>query len=121
MASQLFTVVPDDRFIVLQLQVPSLDGEACQELQNVLLAQIDQRDVPVILDLSRAKFLPSMAIGELVQIKRRLDEHGRAIFLTGLVPNIRRALELSNLHKILPIARTMQEASAAMSQPQSPR
>jgi anti-anti-sigma factor len=120
MPSQLFSVVPDDRFIVLQLQVPNLDSEACEALQNLLSAQVEERDLPVIIDLARAKFLPSMAIGELVQIKRRLDEHGRAMFLTGLSPNIRRALELSKLQTVLPIADTLRQASASL-QNQMPR
>jgi anti-anti-sigma factor len=100
MPSQLFTVIPDDRYVVLQLQVTSMDIDACDELQALIAEQLETRVVPVVLDLSRAKFLPSLAIGALVNVKKRLDAAGSDLTIVGLGANIRRAMELSNLHRI---------------------
>ena len=109
MPSQLFSVIPNERYIVLQLQVPNLDADACDELQATLSAELESRNCPVVIDLARAKFLPSLALGLLVNLKRKLDERNSHMVITGLAPNIRRALSLSSLDRVFHLADSMDQ------------
>lgn len=111
MPSQLFTIVPDERYIVLQLQVLSMDVEACDAMHALLDEQIEQKCRPVILDLSRARFLPSLALGALVDSKKKMDAHGTRLVLVGLSPNIRKAMATASLDHVFAMADTLQDAA----------
>lgn len=111
MSSQRFVVVPDDRYIVLQLQSANMDVEACDEMHCLLDEHVAKRDASVILDLTHAKFLPSLAIGALVNAKKRLDSAGRSLTIVGLAANIRRALELSALDKVFHLVERLEQAT----------
>lgn len=115
MPLQLFAVVPDRRYIVLQLQVPTMDDEACEELRALLDEQMEMSSRPVILDLSRARFLPSLALGALVEQKKKLESGGNPLTIAGLSPNIRRALAISHLDSMFMLSDTLQAAVAAQS------
>lgn len=111
MPSQLFAVVPDERYIVLQLQVPSMDVESCDALHALLEEQMEQSTRPVILDLSRAKFLPSLALGALVNVKKKLETKGSRLIIAGLSDNIRRAMNVSHLDEVFAMASTLHDAA----------
>ncbi len=111
--SQLFTVVPDVQSIVLQLQVPNMDFDACREMESLLTCEIERRKAPVVIDLSRARFLPSLALGSLLNVKRKLDETGTAMVIVGLSENIRRALDITHLDRVFTIADNVQSVTHA--------
>lgn len=117
MPSQLFAVVPDKRYIVLQLQVSTMDMDACNELQNLMEEQLDIGVRPVILDLTRAKFLPSLALGAMVEQKRRLDAVGSHLTIVGLAPNIRKAMSISHLDHVFVLVDNLQTAVTAQAAP----
>ncbi len=117
MPSQLLCVLPDARAIVIQLQVPCMDVDACEELQMLLDEQLElYRCRPVVLDLSRARFLPSMAIGSLLAARKRLAECGSELTLVGLSENIQRALEVAHLQRGFHIVEDLQQAIAQTGQ-----
>ena len=113
MPSQLISVVPDPRYIVLQLQIPCMDVDACEEMEMLLREQIEAGCRPVILDLTRAKFLPSMAIGSLVAARKRLAECGTHLTIVGLAPSIQRALDIARLTATFSLADSLEEAVAS--------
>ena len=113
MSVQLFAVIPDARYIVLQLKVPNMDVEACNQMQALLKEQLDTHSGrPVILDLTCAKFLPSLAIGALVNLKKDLSECASELTIAGLMPNIRKALELSRLDRVFRLVDHLEQAVA---------
>ena len=71
--------------------------------------ELESRNCPVVIDLARAKFLPSLALGLLVNLKRKLDERNSHMVITGLAPNIRRALSLSSLDRVFHLADSMDQ------------
>ena len=110
MPFQHFSIVPDERFIVLQLQDANMNSDACDEMHVLIKEELKAAFRPVILDMRRAKFLPSLAIGALISIKRKLDESGSPLTLVGLSSNIRMALEVSHLEKLFHIVNTLEDA-----------
>ena len=111
MSVQLFAVIPDTRFIVLQLKVPNMDVEACNQMQVLLKEHLETHGgLPVILDLTHAKFLPSLAIGALVSMKKDISECASELTIAGLMPNIRRALELSHLDRVFRLVDHLEQA-----------
>ena len=75
------------------------------------LADADVRDI--VLDLSEATFLDSMALGVILAAKKRLGEEDGHLELVVPTPEIRRIFEITMLDRIFDLHESQEEATRA--------
>ena len=88
-----------------------LDAYAAPELEALLEAANGKR---LVVDLGRASFLDSTALGIVVKAVREVSERGgeaRVVLPSGTA---RRIFELTTLDRVLPIAPNRAEAVSAL-------
>src|SRR5262245_48852051 len=78
-----------------------LEGTTCDELQReVLSAAAQQSKLPMLLDLTEVKYVPSLGLGTLVMLNRRLKDNGQRFVLVGVQSDVRAVLALTRLDKL---------------------
>jgi anti-anti-sigma factor len=97
------TTTGDDNRIVVRIDIASVDSAACDELAEAVRRELARRPRDVVIDCSRIRFLPSLAIGALLGLRREVCEGTHALVLAGLCDHIRKALLLSRLDKVFPM------------------
>lgn len=106
-------ILPHDEVLLVAVQRRSLDEASTRELvEEVLLATAQRPAVPVVLDMSRVKFAPSVALGSLVQLHRDLSLDGRRIALIHLDRRVREVLRVTQLDKFLEIHSSVERVVA---------
>jgi anti-sigma B factor antagonist len=92
----------------------SVDGDvdlySAPELRERLF-ELSEEDVSrIVLDLSRATFLDSMALGVLLGAKKRLVATGGDLELVVATPDVRRIFEITMLNRIFVVHESREEA-----------
>ena len=103
MAAVAITSASDDDRILVRIDQASLDSAACDELAAAVRGELALRPRDVVIDCSRIKFLPSLAIGALIGLRREVCQGMHELILAGLCDHIRKALLLSRLDKVFPM------------------
>ncbi len=103
MAGTAITTTADDNRIMVRIDMASVDSAACDELAAAVRSELALRARDVVIDCTRIKFLPSLAIGALVALRREVCEGSHELILAGLCDHIRKALLLSHLDKVFPM------------------
>ena len=97
-------VQPHEQALLLVVQKRSLDDDSARELmEEVLTAAAARPDVPVVLDLGRVRFAPSVVLGSLVQLSRNLRLDRRRLALIGLEGRVRDTFRVTRLDQLLEI------------------
>jgi anti-sigma B factor antagonist len=90
---------------------PTLDEATIQRMQvEVAAAAAQHSALPVILDMSNVSFIPSTGLGALVSLMRSIKKEGRRFILVGLQPEVRTALAVTHLDKLLEIHPRFEDA-----------
>jgi len=98
------TVVPHDKCVLLAVQKSSLDEMAAEKLMDEVQTEAaNAGGKPVVLDLSRVRFAPSVALGTLVKLTRSFQLDGRRLVLVGVDPRVRGAMQVTRLEDLLEI------------------
>jgi anti-anti-sigma factor len=109
--SEQITVTEKDGTIFVTAAVRALDEGAAQMLLEKVQAAAERSPLlPVILDLSDVEVMPSMAIGALVTIWRKLQANHQRLLLAGAQVAVRHTLTLCRLDKLFEFCDT--EAAA---------
>lgn len=103
MAAVAITSTSDDGQILVRIDQASVDSAACDELVVAVRGELSRRPRDVVIDCSRIKFLPSLAIGALIGLRREVCQGMHELILAGLCDHIRKALLLSQLDKVFPM------------------
>jgi anti-anti-sigma factor len=75
----------------------------------------------LVLELDQIRLLTSRLVAQLVQLHRRIEEHGGAMRLCGLSPHNRQVLRTCRLeHRLMPY-QDRQEAVMGCERPSRPR
>ena len=89
---------PDWLFVRLRPDHDQLDGIA-DRLWKLLNQQFIHR---LVLEMDEVDFLPSLLMGQLVMLHKRVLQHDGALRLCGLTPQCAEALHLCRLDQALP-------------------
>ena len=89
---------PDWLFVRLRPDREHLDGIA-DRLWTLLNQQFIHR---LVLEMDEVEFLPSLLMGQLVMLHKRVLQHEGALRLCGLSPQCSEALHLCRLDQALP-------------------
>lgn len=107
------TTTGDDNRILVRIDLASVDSTACDELAAAVRDQLTRRPRDVVIDCSRIKFLPSLAIGALIALRREVCQASHELILAGLCDHIRKALLLSHLDKVFPMTEGVPSVAVA--------
>jgi anti-anti-sigma factor len=100
----VLTVVPHDKALVLEVTRRALDETSTRELvDEVMLAASQRTGVPIVIDLHRVNFAPSVALGALVQLSKSFKLDQRRIALIGVQDRIQNAIRVTQLYKVLEV------------------
>lgn len=104
MASAVISLTADENRMIVRIDGTTVDAACCDELTYLIRQGLQQRPRDVLIDCSRIKFLPSLAIGSLVALRREVGQTHHEMTLSGLSEHIRQALELCHLDKVFPLS-----------------
>lgn len=116
MSDELVTEVQaHDQVLLIAVHKRYLDADSTQQLvDDVLTAAGRTLRVPIVLDLSRVRFAPSLALGSLAQLGKSFKFDRRRIALIGLDRRIFEAIRVTQLHQILEIHDTLEQVIATL-------
>jgi anti-sigma B factor antagonist len=80
-----------------------LDLATCPQLQAVLVEVVDRGCHQLIVDLEWVSFMDCAGIGVLVDVRRRVHEHGGSLKLVRPRPLVWRVLALTGMTTVFPI------------------
>src|SRR5687767_7307215 len=93
-----------DDVIVIRLQVKDLDEAHTKAVHaDVNAAAEASPGLPVVLDLSSVKFLPSITLGAMVRLGQTFRARNQRLLLAGLQPGIRQVLTITKLDRMFEI------------------
>ena len=98
-------------FLLARPQCAELDEQHTSDMQKkVQEAAEEVSELPVILDLSEVRFLPSLSIGALVSLFQHSKQRQQRFILVGLQTEVRQTLAVCRLDKLFEIYDTVDTA-----------
>ena len=101
--------------VIIRLQ-GRLDQSGCDILAQVIDRHASKQ-AHIVLDMRDVDYLSSSTIGLLVQIARDTPPAELRLALAAVQPHVRESIEISNLKKLLPIYKSVEEALPAVATP----
>ncbi len=101
--------------VIIRLQ-GRLDQSGCDILAQVIDRHASKQ-AHIVLDMRDVDYLSSSTIGLLVQIARDTPPAELRLALAAVQPHVRESIELSNLKKLFPIYKSIEEALPAVASP----
>ena len=114
MSDELVTEIQaHDQVLLVAVHKRSLDEASTRQLvDDVLTAAGRTPRVPIVLDLSRVRFAPSVALGSLAQLGKSFRLDRRRIALIGVDRRIVETIRVTQLHQVLEIHDTLEQVIA---------
>src|SRR5947207_13640341 len=104
MSDAVTEVRPHQQVLLIAVQKGSLDDASTRQLtDDVLGAAAQTPRLPIVLDMSRVRFAPSVALGALAQMTKSFKLDGRRLALIGVSPNVMGSIRVTNLDALLEI------------------
>ncbi len=95
------SIEPHAEVVWAKVQRSDLDDAALTQLQaDVSAAAAQQPKLPVLLDLSQVRFIPSLGLGTLVMLMRNLKKANQRLLLVGVQPDVRTVFAITRLDKL---------------------
>ncbi len=97
-----------------EVAIYQLKGKLSLETVASFLPKIREESAPhLVLDMSGVNFLDSAGVGALVSLFVSRRNHGKTFALAALAPQATAVVTVAGLQKLLPIAKTVDEALAS--------
>lgn len=108
-------VAPHERVLHIRILKRAMD-DTCAEtvLTDVEAAAEATPDKPIILDMTQVTFAPSVALGVLIKLNREFKLQGRRFALVGVQRRVYEALQVTQMHKVIPLFDNLQAALTAL-------
>jgi anti-sigma B factor antagonist len=98
---------------VVTLLDQTLDAKDAKEFRRVMEAELPGKR-SVVLDLARVRFVDSSGLGAILSCMRVIGGGGGGLRLCGLSAEVRKAVELVRMDKLLDVHHTRADALAAI-------
>lgn len=106
----VFEIKPHDQVLLIIVQKRILDEASTEKLTDgVLTAAAETPRLPVVLDLGKVKFAPSVVLGSLVQLSNSFKFDRRRIALIGIGRRLQDAIRVTRLDQVLEIHDTLEQ------------
>lgn len=94
--------------------VGEIDLNAAADLRRELAGAIEDGTTVLVVDLTRATFIDSMALGVLLSAARRIQRNAGALAVVCVDPNVRRIFEITLLDEVFQVVPTRAAALEAL-------
>lgn len=112
---EVVTIVSHPEIILGVVNQASLNDAATQELDACVTAAANATlGLPVVLDLSKVKFIPSVALGALVNLRKGLSFQNRPLILVGVNRQVRGVLKATRLDHLIEVYDNLDRALEAI-------
>ena len=109
------TIELQDEIVLARIEHAEMDEVRTQAmLAEVLAAAEGARNLPVVLDMSKVEFFPSISLGAVVTLLKKLKAEGQKFVLVGLRPPVRESLAITRLDKLFEIYDSCTDALACL-------
>ncbi len=98
---------------VVTLLDDALDAQDAKEFRRSMEREL-KGEGRVVLDLSRVRFMDSSGLGAILGCLRVIEGGGGGLKLCGLSPDVRKAVELVRMDRLVDVHGTRDQALAAM-------
>lgn len=97
--------------LILRIEEARVDMVVARQFRETLATYIDtDQGKTIILDMARAEYFDSSALGALVAFMKEVKAGGGNLILCNISRNIRTLLKLSRLDSIFTIAENLEQA-----------
>ena len=111
---QITSVEPLQQAVVVHVLARELrKTEVDQVCAAVDAARVAAPTLPFILDMSKVRFVPSLAMGVLVGLAREFKGRGQRLIFAAMQPDVKQSFTISHLHKMLEIVDDVVQALAS--------
>lgn len=101
-----------EKYTEVNSQVDKLDASQSPELKSLFLMLNKNSENNIVLNLEKTKYCDSSGLSAILIGNRLCKDSGGKFVLAGLQPNVKKLVEISQLHNVLNIVNSSKEASA---------
>jgi anti-anti-sigma factor len=105
-----FTVTQHNNYSIITSQVDKLNATNAPDLKAAILKQNRGNVNNIIIDLSHTSYCDSSGLSAILSANRICKESSGKFVLCGLQPNVRKMIEIAQLHRILTITEDVNAA-----------
>ncbi len=103
-ANEVTQIVAHDHVLLIAVLKSKLDEMATESMvDEIYEASAERPSVPIVLDLAKVRFAPSVALGALAKLSRSFQLDNRRIALINIDRRVRGAIKVTGLHNVLEI------------------
>jgi len=102
-------VTQDENLSILAL-AGRLDALLAREFKNKIAEQLDAGRRKLVLDMTAVDFIDSSGLGALVGSLKNVTKEQGEIRIAGLSPQVQTIFELTRLHRIFDLYKTVEAA-----------
>lgn len=106
-----FEVQPHEKYILIKSRVEKLDTNFAPELKSLLVLQNKEGFRNIIIDLTDTRYCDSSGLSAILVANRLCRGSEGSFVLTGLQEPVSKLITISQLHTVLTITPTVNEAS----------
>lgn len=99
-----------DYFLIARCDTAALESGNSRTFKDELTAAVGEERRALIVDLAAVQEIDSSGLGALVAVLKWVRRFGGSMRVCGLQPAVREVVELTMLHRILPLHDTAEEA-----------
>ncbi len=105
-----FKIDHKEKVSIITSAVEKLDAIQAPELKGEIVLQNKEGHKNIILDLSATRYIDSSGLSAVLVGNRMCNESNGSFVLCGLQESVNKLITISQLHKILKITPTLNEA-----------
>jgi anti-anti-sigma factor len=109
-----FTVSSNPTYTIIASEVDKLNASNAPELKAAILQTNKESCNHIIIDLTKTDYCDSSGLSAILSANRLCKNANGVFVLTGLQANVRKMIEIAQLHRVLNITDTLEEAEKMM-------
>lgn len=109
-----FKISNNNKYSTIVSEVEKLNGLNAPELKATILSMNNDNINNLIIDLSKTSYCNSSGLSAILSANRLCKNSNGKFVLTGLQPNVKKMIEISQLHRVLNITETLEGAEKEM-------
>ncbi len=107
----LVNIQCDPRATIVTILCQELDFQRTKQFKAELAgASLGDAKLPLILDLTQVGFMPSLALGALIELRSRFAREKRPLTLTGIQPAIVKLLQTTGMMNMFEVRNSIADA-----------
>ncbi|RFC53968.1 STAS domain-containing protein [Brumimicrobium aurantiacum] len=109
-----FETLNKENYSIISSTVDKINMSNASELKSII-SGINKNNVSnIIIDLTKSSYCDSSGLSALLSANRLCKNSNGKFILTGLQPNVKKMIEIAQLHRVLTITENLEEAEQAI-------